>query len=244
MMLKHLNTMMKKTTFGVLMLSALLVMAACSNDVEEMELSPKSNEPTEKELLLSKVQELANEYGVLVAVNEERWQKKLPSIVEIRDFIIDSKEMMENRDSVDTFLAYSLRMSRAESYSPVRFKTMGEFHPSVSGSFSFWGFTGPYGCFVDMTVNWTDGGSEGPNSVYLNGYINGYRYNFYYIDILLENKPCSPVSFYSTHHSFMAYYNYYIFPNDTTTHVAFCVQYNGETGTAVLYFDSYSISTL
>ena len=209
------------------MLSALLVMAACSNDVEEMELSPKSNEPTEKELLLSKVQELANEYGVLVAVNEERWQKKLPSIVEIRDFIIDSKEMMENRDSVDAFLAYSLRMSRAESYSPVRFKTMGEFHPSVSGSFSFWGFAGPYGCFVDMTVNWTDGGSEGPNRVYLNGSIGGLVFN---------NYSCQSVSFYATHHTFIAWPDLSVYP-------AICVQYDGPTGTAVLYFDGGSINS-
>ena len=225
------------------MLSTLLIVAACSNDTDEMMSARQSDEPTEKEMLQTQVKEIAEQYGVLVGFNEERWQKKLPSIVEIQDFIINSKEMMESRYSSDSIIACSSRMSGVDAFFPIRFKTMGEFHPSVSGSFNFYGYVGPWGCFVNMAVSWTDGGSEGPNSVYLNGYIDDYRYNFYYIDILLENKPCNPVSFYSTHHSFLAYYDYYIFPNDTTTHVALCVQYNGATGTAVLYIDNYSIST-
>jgi len=208
-----------KNVFKTLMLPALLIVAACSNDTDEMMSARQSDEPTEKEMLQTQVKEIAEQYGVLVGFNEERWQKKLPSIVEIQDFIINSKEMMESRYSSDSIIACSSRLSGVDAFFPIRFKTVGEFHPSVSGYFTFWGYAP--GAFVDLRVDWTDGGSEGPNRVCFTGSIGSLTFN---------NYSCQTVSFYATHHTFIAWPNLSLYP-------AICVQYNGSTGTAVLYFD-------
>jgi len=219
MMLNHLNIYDEKIVFRALMLSTLLMVAACSNDTDEMMSARQSDEPTEKEQLQAQVKEIAEQYGVLVGFNEERWQKKLPSIVDIRQAVANHIELISSRDSIPMA---KRRISSLDYYSLKRVKTRMEIHAPVSGDFTCIGtlyvnlidmypeayaYSTAYRHFdVDATVYWTDGGSSQPNSVLLTATIFPVDLGFYEYGytISVSQQSCSNAVFYGLHHSFIA----------------------------------------
>ncbi len=218
-MSNKLNNLVMKNVFKTLMLPTLLIVAACSNDTDEMMSARQSDEPTEKEMLQTQVKEIAEQYGVLVGFNEERWQKKLPSIVDLRQAIVDHVEMVSSRDSIPMA---KRRISSLDYYSLKRVKTRMEIHAPVSGDFTCIGtlyvnlidmypeayaYSNAYRHFdVDATVYWTDGGSSQPNSVLLTATIFPVDLGFYEYGytISVSQQSCSNAIFYGLHHSFIA----------------------------------------
>jgi len=237
---------MKKFVFRALMLSTLLMVAACSNDTDEMMSARQSDEPTEKEQLQAQVKEIAEQYGVLVGFNEERWQKKLPSIVDLRQAIVDHVEMVSSRDSIPMA---KRRITSLDYYTPVRIKKRVEVIPPVSDSFSIAGsiymnlrdmypeaysYSTAYRYFdVYATIYWTDGGSSEPNSVELTASIipTNLDYYEYGYPIYVNQQNCSNVVFYGLHHSFIAEYT-------LTSRVTIEIEYFGNPGIGVMTFDS------
>ncbi|MBQ9201835.1 MAG: hypothetical protein IJ154_05650 [Bacteroidales bacterium] len=236
-----------KNVLRTIMLPALLIVAACSNDTDEMMSARQSDEPTEKEMLQTQVKEIAEQYGVLIGFNEERWQKKLPSIVDLRQAIVDHVEMVSSRDSIPMA---KRRITSLDYYSPLRVKKRIEATPPVSGSFNCSGqkvfsvrflipghpYPGSINYDIDITVYWTDGGSMLPNSVTLTAEFlatNTYLEDYSSYCLYLSDEPCSNKTFYGLHHAFLAEY-------DFSPHNTMYIQYQGSGGIGIISFSCFN----
>ncbi len=156
---------MKTITTSVLLSLLMITSAACSSTSTEDLTSKKDQEIATRK---AEVEALAKEYGVNVFINEEVWAQRVPSYEEVESYFesIKKKEsglsVSETTSSIDAPIA---KASTSLEYKPARVKrTWESLLEPLSGTLNLSGQC-IAGFWVDLTVNWTDGGSLQPDNL-------------------------------------------------------------------------------